>query len=85
MCFSGKSVLITGAAAGIGRATAITFAQKGAKLVIVDANSEYLEKVKMKSRLLVLKFWRTLVMSAMRIGEMKFAKMHLKNLVKLTY
>ena len=48
--FSGKSVLITGAAAGIGRATAITFAQKGAKLVIVDANSEYLEKVKQKFR-----------------------------------
>lgn len=34
--YSGKSVLITGAASGIGRATALAFAEHGAKLTIGD-------------------------------------------------
>ncbi len=38
--FSGKAVLVTGAASGLGRATAIRFAQEGAKLCIVDVNAE---------------------------------------------
>ena len=38
--------LITGAAVGIGRATAILFAKDGAKLVLVDLNREKLEKLK---------------------------------------
>lgn len=46
MKFLNKTALITGAAAGIGRATAIAFAKKGAKVVIVDMDSEKLEKVK---------------------------------------
>ena len=46
MNFKGKSALITGAAAGIGRATAITFAEKGANVVIVDMDEEKLAKVK---------------------------------------
>lgn len=36
----GKIALITGAAAGIGRATALKFAEEGARLVISDVNAE---------------------------------------------
>ena len=35
---SGKSAVITGAAAGIGRATAELFAREGARLVLADIN-----------------------------------------------
>ena len=46
MDFNNKVALITGAAVGIGRATAIVMAQKGAKLVLVDINEEKLEELK---------------------------------------
>jgi NAD(P)-dependent dehydrogenase (short-subunit alcohol dehydrogenase family) len=36
----GKSVLVTGAAFGIGRATAVTFADEGAKLIVQDIQEE---------------------------------------------
>lgn len=39
-----KVALVTGAATGIGRETAIAFARKGAKTVIADINGEELEK-----------------------------------------
>ena len=42
--FSNKVVLITGAAGGIGIATAKAFAEQGAKLALVDLNKEALEK-----------------------------------------
>lgn len=37
--FTGKAVLVTGAASGLGRATAIRFAEQGALLCIVDVNA----------------------------------------------
>lgn len=36
--FDGKSVLMTGAGGGIGRATALLFAEEGARLTLVDRN-----------------------------------------------
>jgi NAD(P)-dependent dehydrogenase (short-subunit alcohol dehydrogenase family) len=42
----GKQVLVTGAAAGIGRATALAFAKRGANLVISDLNPARLADAK---------------------------------------
>lgn len=46
MNFNGKVALVTGAAVGIGRATAILLAQNGAKLILVDINEEKLTALK---------------------------------------
>ena len=46
MNFSGKTVLITGAAVGIGRAAAYKFAEHGARLVLTDIALEKLEPLK---------------------------------------
>ena len=46
MNFTGKTALVTGAAVGIGRATAIKLAQNGANLVLLDINYAKLEDVK---------------------------------------
>ena len=46
MDFTERVVLITGAAVGIGRATAMKFAENGAKLVLIDLNCEKLEGLK---------------------------------------
>ncbi|XP_026755899.1 3-oxoacyl-[acyl-carrier-protein] reductase FabG-like [Galleria mellonella] len=45
MSFSGKVVLITGASAGIGAVTAISFAREGADVAIVGRNEDKLKQV----------------------------------------
>lgn len=45
--FTGKAVLITGGATGIGRATALAFARQGARVAIGDVNEQAAETVKM--------------------------------------
>ncbi len=44
--FENENVIITGAAVGIGRATAIRFAEEGANLILVDLNNDKLQLVK---------------------------------------
>ena len=48
--FEGRSVIVTGAAAGIGRATAVRFAAEGARLVANDVDAERLDKVASQMR-----------------------------------
>jgi NAD(P)-dependent dehydrogenase (short-subunit alcohol dehydrogenase family) len=45
MGLSGKLVLITGAASGIGRATAEAFAKEGARLALIDIDGDQLDEV----------------------------------------
>ena len=44
--FQDKVVIITGASSGIGRATALVFAQLNAKVVLASRNEEKLESLK---------------------------------------
>mgnify|MGYP006142916195 FL=1 len=43
--FVGKTIIITGAASGIGAATALIFAREGANIVLADINKEKAEEV----------------------------------------
>ena len=45
----GKSVIITGAGSGIGRAASLLFSKEGAKLVIVDRSESVKETAKLVS------------------------------------
>lgn len=45
MDLKGKVAMITGASVGIGRATAIVMAEKGAHLILLDINAEKLQEV----------------------------------------
>jgi NAD(P)-dependent dehydrogenase (short-subunit alcohol dehydrogenase family) len=42
---AGRSVIVTGAGSGIGRATALAFAAEGARVLVADLNAEGAEKV----------------------------------------
>ena len=44
--FTGKRILVTGAASGIGRATALLLSQQGADLILLDLNKEGLEELR---------------------------------------
>jgi len=46
----GKSAIITGAATGIGRATALAFARAGARLTLADVRAEELERTAVEVR-----------------------------------
>ncbi|WP_243618946.1 SDR family oxidoreductase [Rhodococcus sp. ARC_M6] len=45
MNFQNKTIFVTGAASGIGKATALEFSARGAKVAVVDRNSELLAEV----------------------------------------
>ena len=45
MKLQGKTILLTGAAGGVGRATAMLLAGKGANLVLADIRSEPLREM----------------------------------------
>jgi NAD(P)-dependent dehydrogenase (short-subunit alcohol dehydrogenase family) len=50
--FTDRTVLVTGAASGIGRATALAFAREGATLVVCDVNESGLEETAAQIRAL---------------------------------
>ena len=50
--FTGKVALVTGAAGGIGRATAVAFAAEGARVAILDRTSEVLKDAEAAARAL---------------------------------
>jgi 2-keto-3-deoxy-L-fuconate dehydrogenase len=53
MRLSGKTALVTAAAQGIGRATAVAFAREGAKVIATDVNLEKLSELKGTEGLMV--------------------------------
>lgn len=50
MTFDGDTAIVTGAGSGIGRATALLFAERGADVVVVDIDEEAAQQVAAESR-----------------------------------
>ena len=61
--FAGKTVLITGAASGIGRATALIFAREGANVVCADINENGRVKQQRSATPKAARRWRSKSMS----------------------
>ena len=57
MDFSNKTALVTGAAVGIGRATALELGRMGASLVLIDVDAQKLETVKKELSEFTDKVW----------------------------
>ena len=49
MRLKGKKIIVTAAAQGIGRATAIKFVNEGATVIATDINEEKLQELKERS------------------------------------
>jgi NAD(P)-dependent dehydrogenase (short-subunit alcohol dehydrogenase family) len=71
--FRNKVIVITGAASGIGRATALAFAREGAKLHLTDINRERIEAVAAEVRALRAEATAYVVDSSDRAAMEKFA------------
>lgn len=59
--FKEKTVIVTGAGSGIGRATAIRFAQEGARVVLVGRTAETLKETAKNFRKIILGFILTTI------------------------
>ena len=58
--FSGKVVIVTGAASGLGRATALAFAAEGANVMALDVDNKGLEATEQQARGLCVKTGSTI-------------------------
>ncbi len=74
----GKSVLITGATSGIGKASAIQFAGQGCNLILTGRRKERLEDL---SKVLVSEYQVTVVFEVFDIRELDACKEFVSNLV----
>ena len=55
MRLKNKKIVVTAAAQGIGRATALTFANEGAEVIATDINLEKLEEIKKNNSAIITK------------------------------
>ena len=56
--FAGKTIIITGAASGIGRATALIFAREGANVICADMNAQAPARQPRRSTARAARRWR---------------------------
>jgi len=66
--FEGKNVVITGAAAGIGQATAQRIAEEGGNVALIDINAQGLAGTKKLAEDLGVKAWSTSATSPMALA-----------------
>ena len=57
--FKGKTIVITGAGSGIGRATALIFAREGANVVCADINEKGVKRPSNRSTPKAARRWRS--------------------------